>query len=240
MKKLESIIQYECTTSVKYVWLFYIIQYLIIIFITLIIGFIRGTFADFEVNGLELNTLVYVAVLGVLGFKDDFKMLIQNGFTRKYIFIATIVMFSFISGIMALIATIVGNGIHYFNSSNSTFYGIIYGYDHLFMNWLWLALLYFTVCCLAYLVVLTINKIGKKSSILLLVILSGIILLIIALFRYVFTRETIYHIFKFIVRVMGFMADGTVNYVFPVITFLILASFLSTGSYAIIRRTELK
>lgn len=127
MKKLESIIQYECMTSVKYVWLFYIIQYLIVIFITLIIGLIRGTFADFEVNGLELNTLVYVAVLGVLGFKDDFKMLIQNGFTRQYIFIATIVMFSFISGIMALIDTIVGNVIHYFNNSNSTFYGMIYG-----------------------------------------------------------------------------------------------------------------
>lgn len=127
MKKLESIIQYECMTSVKYVWLFYIIQYLIVIFITLIIGLIRGTFADFEVNGLELNTLVYVAVLGVLGFKDDFKMLIQNGFTRQYIYMATIVMFSFISGIMALIDTIVGKVIHYFNSSNSTFYGMIYG-----------------------------------------------------------------------------------------------------------------
>lgn len=108
------------------------------------------------------------------------------------------------------------------------------------MNWLWLALLYFTVCCLAYLVVLTINKIGKKSSILLIVLLSGIILLIIALFRYVFTREAIYHIFKFIVRAMGFMTDGTVNYVFPVLTFLILAIFLSAGCYAIIRRTELK
>lgn len=167
-------------------------------------------------------------------------MLIQNGFTRQYIFIATIVMFSFISGIMALIDTIVGNGIHYFNSSNSTFYGIIYGYDHLFMNWLWLSLLYFTVCCLFYLVVLTINKIGKKSSILLLVLFSGIILLFIALFRYIFTRETIYNIIEFIMRAMGFMENGTLNYVFPVLTFLNLAIFLSAGSYAIIRRTELK
>ena len=172
------------------------IQYALVGFITIIIGLVMGTFEDVGTNCLEINTLVYIGILGVLGFKDDFKMLIQNGFTRKYIFIATLSMFGFISGTMALIDTIVGNLIHHYNNSYSTLYGSIYGYDNLFMNWLWLFLLYVTFCCLLYLIILIINKTGKNVSILG-VIFGGIVLLIVALFRYVFTGETIHNILEF-------------------------------------------
>ena len=87
MKTLKSIIQYECMTSFKYIWIFYAIQYAIVGLITITIGLVMGTFEDVGTNCLELNTLVYISILGVLGFKEDFKMLIQNGFTRKYIYI---------------------------------------------------------------------------------------------------------------------------------------------------------
>ena len=86
MKNLKSIIQYECMTSFKYIWIFYAIQYAIVGLITITIGLIMGTFEDVGTNCLELNTLVYISILGVLGFNEDFKMLIQNGFTRKYIY----------------------------------------------------------------------------------------------------------------------------------------------------------
>lgn len=86
MKNLKSIIQYECMTSFKYIWIFYAIQYAIVGLITITIGLIMGTFEDVGTNCLEINTLIYVCVLGVLGFNEDFKMLIQNGFTRKYIY----------------------------------------------------------------------------------------------------------------------------------------------------------
>ena len=78
MKTLKSIIQYECMTSFKYIWIFYAIQYAIVGLITITIGLVMGTFEDVGTNCLELNTLVYISILGVLGFKEDFKMLIQN------------------------------------------------------------------------------------------------------------------------------------------------------------------
>ena len=78
MNKLKSIIQYECMTSFKYIWIFYAIQYAIVSLITLIIGISIGTFENIGTNALEINTLIYVSILGVLGFKEDFKMLIQN------------------------------------------------------------------------------------------------------------------------------------------------------------------
>ena len=77
-------------------------------------------------------------------------------------------------------------------------------------------------------------------SIYLAVVFGGIILLIIALFRYVFTAEIVGNILEFLMKAMGFMADGTINYIFPALTLFVLATILGTGSYAIIRRTELK
>ena len=141
---------------------------------------------------------------------------------------------------MALIDTIVGNLIHHFNNSYSTLYGSIYGYDNIFINWLWLFLLYVTFWCLLYLIILIINKTGKNVSIILGVVFGGIILLIVALFRYVFTGETIHNILEFLMKAMGFMTDGTINHIFPVITLFILVAILGGGSYTIIRRTELK
>lgn len=240
MKNLKSIIQYECMTSFKYIWIFYAIQYALIGFIVFIIGFIMGNFEEVGTSCLEINTLVYIGILGVLGFKEDFKMLIQNGFTRKYIFIATISMFCFIAGSMAFVDTIVGNLLHHVHNQYASLYGSLYGYHNVFMNWLWLFLLYVIVCCLLYFMILVINKVGKAVSIYLGIVCGGIVLLIIALFRIVFTGEMIRNTLEFLMKAMGFLADGTINYIFPALTFFALVAILGTGSYVIIRHTELK
>lgn len=240
MKKLKSIIHYECSTSLRYVWIFYVIQYMIVAFISLTVGLVIGSFEDVGTNCLEINTLIYVGVLGILGFHDDFKMLIQNGFSRRYIFIGTVSMFCFISAVMAFIDTAVGNLIHMFNQNYSSVYGLIYGYDHIITNWLWLFLLYSTVCCLFFCIILTLNKLGRILSVYLGIIIGGLILLIIALFRYVLTSQMITKIIQFLMKTMGFMSNGTINHILPVFTFLILVTLLSSGCYLIIRRTELK
>lgn len=240
MKKLKTIIQYECMTSFKYIWIFYGIQYASISLIRLIIGISEGSFEEIGSNMLEINTLIYVSILGVLGFNEDFKMLIQNGFTRKYIFIATFSMFSFIVGSMALVDTVVGSLIHYFNNGYMSLYGSIYGYGNFIMNWLWLFLAYVFICGLMYFGVLVFNKAGKAITIYLGVAFGCVVLLVIALFKYVFSPEFLSNIAEFFKKAMGFMADGTINHFFPVFTFLIVIALLGTASYAIIRKTELK
>ena len=142
---------------------------------------------------------------------------------------------------MALVDAAVGNMIHYFNDNYSSLYGSIYGYDHLFMNWLWLFLVYILVCSLLYLGILIINKAGKKT-----IPLSGSLF-----WRYrvadhriipiwFFQQKTISTVIEFLTKAMGFMNDGRINYLFPTLTFLLLIAVFGSGSYAIIRRTELK
>lgn len=240
MKKLKAVVQYECMTSFKYIWVFYAIQYAFVALIMLIIGISMGTFEEIGTSLLEINSLIYVGILGALGFSQDFKMLIQNGFTRKIIFAATMSMFLFISGIMALIDTIVGQMIHYFNQDYRSLYSGIYGYSNVFMNWLWLFLIYVLDCCLLYLMVLAINKVRRTALVYSCVALGGAVLVIIALFKYVFSVQAVNKIGDFFMRAMGFMGDGTVNYFFPVVTLGLIISVLSCGAYAIMRSTELK
>lgn len=72
------------------------------------------------------------------------------------------------------------------------------------------------------------------------VILGGGVLVVIALFRYVFSAELVSKIADFFTRAMGFMGDGTVNYFFPAVTLILIISALSCGAYAVIRSTELR
>lgn len=240
MKKLKAVVQYECMTSFKYIWVFYAIQYAFVALIMRIIGISMGTFEEIGTSLLEINSLIYVGILGALGFSQDFKMLIQNGFTRKIIFAATMSMFLFISGIMALIDTIVGQMIHYFNQDYRSLYSGIYGYNNVFMNWLWLFLIYVLDCCLLYLMVLAINKVRRTILVYSCVGLGGAVLVIIALFKYVFSEQAVNKIGDFFMKAMGFMGDGTVNYFFPVVTLGLIISVLSCGAYAVMRSTELK
>lgn len=179
-------------------------------------------------------------MIGVLGYKEDFKALLQNGYTRKYIFGATICMFTLLAGTMALIDTIIGNTLHFFNSNYFTLYSGLYGFGNVFANWLWLTALYLMFCSIFYFVVLIINRVGKTVSLLVGVGVCSIILLVIALFQFVFPDELVSKTGEFMMKAVGFMSDGTINLFFPILSFLVIGVIFGIGSYAVIRRTELR
>lgn len=112
MSKLKSAVLYEYLTKVRAIGIFYLIQYLIVALIFAIVA-ICTEGKETGSNTLEFSSIVFVSVIGVLGYKEDFKALLQNGYTRKYIFGATICMFTLLAGTMALIDTIIGNTLHF-------------------------------------------------------------------------------------------------------------------------------
>lgn len=84
MKKLKAVVQYECMTSFKYIWVFYAIQYALVALIMLIIGISMGTFEEIGTSLLEINSLIYVGILGALGFSQDFKLSKAGDIMRIY------------------------------------------------------------------------------------------------------------------------------------------------------------
>lgn len=242
MKKLGTVIRYECITSFKYIWIFYACVFAVISIISLIAYIATGSFDQVGTNALEVNSMVYVGILGVMGFKEDFKMLIQNGFTRKYIFLSTFSLFAFVSAIMALVDTVLGIVLHALSGRYFSLFAGLYGYEHTaVINWLWLFLVYMLVCCLFYLIILVVNKIGKTSAVYTGIILGLIVILIIpAIFRFLLPKEFTDKIMEYALKGIGFMTDGSINFINPVALLILLAGIFSIASYFVIRRTELK
>lgn len=239
MNKLKTAVLYECSTKIKPMCIFYLIQYAITGLIFAVVALSVGD-GNVGSNCLEFSSVVFVCVLGVLGYHEDLKALSQNGFTRRYIYGATICMFLFISALMAFIDTLIGNSLHYFVKGYFTLYGGLYGYGDHILNWLMLTVWYLSFCLLAYLCVLTVRKLGKLASTYLAVGLGGLILLVTALFRFVLEAETVRAIGRFFQRAMGFMPDGGVNLLFPLLSFITVSAVFALISYAIILRTEIK
>ena len=136
--------------------------------------------------------------------------------------------------------TDLSNFLHYFNKDYTSLYSGIYGYDNIVMNWLWLFLVYVMFCCLLYLTILIINKIGKTMSIYCGILFIGCIVLITALFRYVFSAELVKNILNFFMKAAGFVKGDTINYFYPSFSLLLIIGILGTTSFVVIRRTELK
>lgn len=243
MNKLKSIIQYECMTSFKYIWIFYAIQYAIVGLITLIIGIVSGSFENVGIQIVwKFNTLFFVSILGpaLRVLKKILKHLYKTDLHVNIFSLRQLSLFSFMSGIMAFIDTVVGNFLHYFNKDYTSLYSGIYGYDNIVMNWLWLFLVYVMFCCLLYLTILIINKIGKTMSIYCGILFIGCIVLITALFRYVFSAELVKNILNFFMKAAGFVKGDTINYFYPSFSLLLIIGILGTTSFVVIRRTELK
>ncbi len=239
MYKLKSAVFYQYTTKLKAMAIYYAIAYMFVALIA-VIAFLSTGADGIGSSCLEFSTVVFVSIIGAFGYKEDFKALMQNGYTRKYIFLSSICMFVLLAGTMALIDTITGNALHALNSAYASVYGALYGYGRFFTNWLCLTALYLAFCILFYLVILVINKVGKKWSLVIGGLLGGGLLLIIAVFAHRIPAEIAHKIGRFFLGAMGFLADGTIRRMLPVLSLLVIGAVLGAGSYAVIRRTELK
>lgn len=238
MNKLKSAITYGCLTKIRPLLIFYLVEYGLFALVTAVVVLCTGNFMP-NTSGAEMSSAVCVGILGALSFREDFKVFLQNGFTRGYIFLSTFCSFLLMSAAMALIDTLLGNVLHHF-INYITIFGTVYGYGDLFFNWLLLTFMYVMFCSILYLSSLVINKVGKTTSLLIGVGIAGVILLIAALFRFVFSPELVGMIGRFVMNAFGFMNDGTVELIFPILTFLSIGAVFGLGSYALIRYTELK
>ncbi len=238
MNKLTSAISYGCLTKIRPLTIFYLVEYGFFALIMAIVVLCTGN-VETNSSGAEMASAVFVSIMGALSFKEDFKAFLQNGFPRRYIFISTFCSFFLVSAAMALIDTLLGNVLHHF-IKHFTIFGTLYGYGNLLTNWLWLTFVYMMFCSIFYLAALVVNKVGKTASLLIGVSLAGVILLIAALFRLVLSSELVSRIGRLVLNTFGFMNNGTVNLVYPILTFIVIGAVFGLGSYVLIRHTELK
>lgn len=241
MNKLKPVIAYQFTTKLKAVGIFYTIQYAISAFILILIALLAGEKGTVT---FEPSTVTFISVIGILGFTEDFKALLQNGYTRKYIYLGTLANFLMLAGLMSLVDTLVSRLLYQAFSKHFTLFGNLYGNPNPIGQWLFFLSLYFLFSSLFYLGVLVVKKLGNLKALFLGVGISGLVLVVSALFQYVLAPETVAKIGEFFLKVMGFVhgfaSNRPINLAYPILTMLTLAAVFQLGGYAILRRSELK
>ncbi len=240
MKKLVTVIRYECMTSIKYAFIFYLALTVVIIVACGINYILTGSFGG-GINCLEMNTMIFIGILGILQLTEDFKMLIQNGFTRTYFFIGTISLFAFMSGFMSFADTIIANILHA-ATDYSSFFGSLYGYGKpAVFSWFWLFLIYMLICSLFFFASLVIKNLSIKGAIVLGVALgTGLLAGISFLFGPASPDSLKKSILRFALISLGYMEDGSIRLVYPFSVLIAVVGILSVCSYFMMRRTELK
>lgn len=242
MKKLGTVIRYECVTSIKYLCIFYLALAAVVSILYGIHYFLTNDLSG-GMNCLEMNTMIFLGILGILQLHEDFRMLMQNGFTRSYFFLGTISLFAFISCMMSLVDTIAANVLRSLTGgSYSTFFGSLYGYGHpAVLSWLWLFLIYMLVCSLTFFFSLAASNLSKKMA-----LFAGVILAaslfggISLLFGSSALESQKDRLIMLAVKSFGFMEDGTIRLIYPFMLLTVFAGILVVFSWLIMRRTELK
>ena len=242
MKKLQALIRYEFETTFKYIFLFYAICYSVIALVYLFILILQGHFEDAGTSCLDMNSLVFLSIISSVGFTEDFRMHIQNGFTRKYIFIGTTSLFAAMALTMSLIDTLVANLMQYLTGNYHSVFTSLYGNAQPWiLSWLWLFVLYLCACCLCYFITLVINRIGGRLF--LIISLGGALFISLSLsvlFRLVLPAAMIENIIRILVMLFGFMTNGGIQVFYPILLFSSLSTIIMLSNYHLIKRMEIK
>lgn len=238
---MKALIKYQCWTTIKPLLAFYAILYGIVILGYILAFFMTGGLLKSPFSGIEFSCFIYLGITGALGFNEDFKMAIQNGFTRKQIIIATLCMFLFVTCIMSFVDTFGALCIQEFSPLYRSLFQQVYYVEHsIFTQWLGLFLVYFTIIICSYLLNLICNKLGKKVFYFLLISVG---LFVCALLPMIITlclpQNTINEIAETLGILLGYQQNGTIELLNPLLLISSIITIITGLSYLTIKKTEL-
>ena len=237
MKKLKAVLGYKSLFCVKPFIVFYTLLSLFII-LNLIT---HNTIFYGEKNDLtsvELYSVFFAGIIALGYCPEDFKNLLQNGFTRKYIFISTVIMILCVSAIIAFINTIIGLILSAILPDYHTLFTLFGLKNQHFVNFLLLFLSYTLMSCIFHFFIVLYHRIGKTLFIVFITTLCMILLFAVPiLFAYIIPTSIAKGILTPISWIIKFAEHGILN----IILLYITASIILGGlTYLILRRTELK
>lgn len=113
--------KYQINEYIKSIKVFYLVVVLVMVFFGVLIAI--NSPSDFTSNGgIEGSAMVFLFVLGLNSFKETFLMMLQNGVTRKSMFIGRLLTILATSAFMALVDRFLVNIAGLFNNISERFY----------------------------------------------------------------------------------------------------------------------
>ncbi len=245
MSKLRPLVAFEITTTIKYLTIFYCIEFSMVAVTLLLTWLGRGSLDHPYFACMESCAMIFIFIFGIFGFAEDFKMLLQNGFTRCYIFIATLALFLQTAATLALVDTLAARFLEGVAHGYWSLFTAIYGPNHtLWLQGLWRFGVYLVLVCVGYFCALLRARLGTRRMFVLgiaVILICTIVLpgplmarspnwLVIHLGTWV--ENTLYHC-------AGFTAEG-VQLVNPLLSLAVLAVVGFAICFALMRRAPLR
>lgn len=245
MGKLREVVRFEIATSLRYPVIFYTVQYSMVA-VTLFLTWLgRGSLDHPYFAALESCAMIFIFVFGALGFSEDLKMLLQNGFTRRVHFVAALVLFVVMAALLALIDTLAARGIEAVAHGYWSLFTAIYGPNQaLALQFLWRFGVYLVLACAGYFCAVLTTRLGPKRTVFLgIVVWCMGVLVLPTLYVELVTDEWRYslgtRVENALLHCAGFTAEG-VQLAWPIVSLAVLAVIGFAASFVLVRRAPLR
>lgn len=245
MKRIKDVMRFELATSVRYLVIFYAIQYSVVA-VTLFLTWLgHGSLDHPYFAALELCAMIFVFIFGAVGFSEDFKMLLQNGFTRRVHFVAALVLFVVTAALLALVDTLAARGIEAVAHGYWSAFTAVYGPNHaLALQFFWRFGVYLVLACLGYFCAVLTSRLGAKRTLFLGIVVWCMSVLVLPTLYMELLPDTWRYSFGTQVNTAflhcaGFTAEG-VQLAWPIISLAVLALLGFAVCFALVRRAPLR
>lgn len=239
--KLKTALKYQLFEYKKSVIIFYIIVLLVTTLFTSItyVGD-NGTFTSN--SGIVLSSMIFLFVAGLNSFKETFGMMMQNGISRKVMFVSRLISMAVISTVMALINFVLEILLSNFASTDKVIVTSLYediahnlgAKPNAFIGIIITIILHLSVMTLGYLITIGYYRMNTAAKMAVSVgVPVGLLFILPLLDVTVFGGRVASAIGRIFNKAMGF-GSGTPLYMIE--TFLILIFVFSAISWLLVRR----
>lgn len=240
---IKSSYKYQMYDSIKA----FIVFYATVLIVTILIGSLavpmiqnNGNVVT-HLNGMEITTIIFIFIVGLCSFKENFKMLTQNSVSRKSIFLGhklTAISLAFgaavIDKILSVIITLISKNIKQIDYSS--LFALLYGQDNYLNSFLFSFLAYLAVISIGYTITILFYRMNKVGKILVGAGVPVLFFQVLPIVDGVFLNNTVLSsIFKFADFALGI---STGKYSHSYITFIIVAIVCSALSWLLARKAK--
>ncbi len=243
--KSNAIYKFQLAEHKKSTTIFCLVILIILAFIPIYNG-LSSTFhfqikTNFHISGLDIAPAVFLFICGLSAFNDNFRMALQNGISRKSLFINRIYVVLTLAVAMALfgqIVMILGNAMASL-SANDSYTGVleqIYGSQFItqsdrflagFESFLFLIILFIAFLSLGYLIAVGLYRLNKKQKIACIVGFYMAAFVIFPLLDMFMDSQLSTVLYQFLDFVMGISAQNPLIGIFSMVIFSLILNGLT-------------
>ncbi|HML48789.1 MAG TPA: hypothetical protein PKE04_18765, partial [Clostridia bacterium] len=221
--------------------MYYIIYLAIVLFISTLVRISDGSSGS--LGGMEMSTTIFLFVMGLVTFRETFNMMLQNGVSRRTLFVSRTLAIAILCVCMGAIDMTVTEISRAFAGTDArmsvySFYDLAYpqalaamnGFGRWMTSWALMATQSIMVMCLGYGITLAYYRMNRFAK---WVVSFGVPILL----SLVLTRINIQALGRFLSAILGI---GRQLPPIAMLTFLVAAAIFSGCSWLLLRRAPVR